>query len=99
MGRRTLAGPAIVEGVGLHTGARTTARCLPSAPGEGIRFRRTDLPGAPPIAALLSEVRSTERRTALGDDPVAGFILKFLKTEGVETAYIPQKPGTRTGDG
>ena len=71
MGRRTLAGPATVEGIGLHTGARTTARCLPSAPGEGIRFRRTDLPGTPPIAARLSEVRSTERRTALGDDPVS----------------------------
>ena len=34
--------------------------------------------------------------TALGDDPVADFILKFLKAEGVETAYIPSKPGTRT---
>ncbi len=34
--------------------------------------------------------------TAVGDDPVAEFILKFLRTEGVETAYIPQKPGTRT---
>jgi UDP-3-O-[3-hydroxymyristoyl] N-acetylglucosamine deacetylase / 3-hydroxyacyl-[acyl-carrier-protein] dehydratase len=71
MGRRTLARPATVEGVGLHTGVRTAARCLPSASGEGIRFRRTDLPGAPPIAARLSEVRSTERRTALGDEPAS----------------------------
>jgi UDP-3-O-[3-hydroxymyristoyl] N-acetylglucosamine deacetylase/3-hydroxyacyl-[acyl-carrier-protein] dehydratase len=71
MGRRTLARPATVEGIGLHTGVRTTARCLPSAPGEGIRFQRTDLPGAPPIAARLSEVRSTERRTALGEEPAS----------------------------
>src|ERR1051325_11051894 len=34
--------------------------------------------------------------TALGEDPVADFILKFLNGEGVETKYIPRKPGTRT---
>jgi 5-dehydro-2-deoxygluconokinase len=34
--------------------------------------------------------------TALGDDPVADFILKFLRQEGVETQFIPRKPGTRT---
>ncbi len=71
MSRRTLAAPACVEGVGLHTGVRTTARCLPAPAGAGIRFRHTDLPGAPLIAARLSEVRSTERRTALGEDPVS----------------------------
>src|SRR5207244_10975572 len=34
--------------------------------------------------------------TAVGEDPVADFILKFLKQEGVETKFIPRKPGTRT---
>lgn len=34
--------------------------------------------------------------TAVGEDPVADFILKFLRDEGVETAYIPRKLGTRT---
>src|SRR5215471_20558748 len=34
--------------------------------------------------------------TAVGDDPVGDFILKFLKDEKVETRYIPCKPGTRT---
>lgn len=34
--------------------------------------------------------------TAVGDDPVADFILKFLNQEGVETKFIPRKPGTRT---
>src|SRR5437762_9126496 len=34
--------------------------------------------------------------TAVGDDPVADFILKFLNDEGVETKFIPRKPGTRT---
>ena len=66
MGRRTLAAPAVVEGTGLHTGRTATARCLGAASGQGIVFRRVDLPGSPYIAARLSEVQSTERRTALG---------------------------------
>lgn len=34
--------------------------------------------------------------TAIGDDPVGDFILHFLKGEGVDTRYIPRKPGHRT---
>ena len=34
--------------------------------------------------------------TAVGEDPVGDFILKFLNDEGVETKFIPRKPTTRT---
>lgn len=34
--------------------------------------------------------------TAVGDDPVGDFLLKFLDDEGVDTTYIPCKPGHRT---
>jgi 5-dehydro-2-deoxygluconokinase len=34
--------------------------------------------------------------TAVGDDPVADFVLAFLEREGVETRFIPRKPGLRT---
>jgi 5-dehydro-2-deoxygluconokinase len=34
--------------------------------------------------------------TALGSDPVGDFILHALQREGVETRYIPRKPGKRT---
>src|ERR1044071_7259867 len=34
--------------------------------------------------------------TAVGEDPVGDFILKFLRDEKVETRFIPRKPGTRT---
>ncbi|HZB25789.1 MAG TPA: 5-dehydro-2-deoxygluconokinase [Vicinamibacterales bacterium] len=34
--------------------------------------------------------------TALGDDQVGDFVLSFLDREGVETRYIPRKPGKRT---
>jgi 5-dehydro-2-deoxygluconokinase len=34
--------------------------------------------------------------TAFGEDPVGDFILHFLDREGVDTRYIPRKPGRRT---
>lgn len=34
--------------------------------------------------------------TAVGDDQVGDFILHFLQNEGVETRFIPRKPGHRT---
>ncbi len=34
--------------------------------------------------------------TAIGEDPVGEFLLKFLKDEGVEIQFIPHKPGHRT---
>ncbi|GAB4575411.1 MAG: hypothetical protein Kow0077_26770 [Anaerolineae bacterium] len=34
--------------------------------------------------------------TAVGEDPVGDFILHFLEGEGVETRFIPRKPGHRT---
>lgn len=34
--------------------------------------------------------------TAVGNDPVGDFILYFLEHEGVETRFIPRKPGHRT---
>src|SRR6476620_12353491 len=34
--------------------------------------------------------------TALGEDQVGNFILHFLRNEGIETQYIPRKPGHRS---
>jgi len=34
--------------------------------------------------------------TAVGDDEVGEFVLRFLEREGVETRFIPHKPGHRT---
>ena len=66
MARRTLTRSACVSGIGLHTGSPASAVCQGAPSGQGIVFRRTDLPGAPIIPARLSEVQSTERRTVLG---------------------------------
>ncbi len=66
MPRRTIAAPASVQGVGLHTGVETTVTARPAASGSGIVFRRLDLPGSPEIRARVDEVEATERRTAIG---------------------------------
>src|SRR5438067_1288707 len=34
--------------------------------------------------------------TAVGADPVGDFLLHFLEREGVETRFVPRKPGKRT---
>ena len=34
--------------------------------------------------------------TGVGEDPVGDFVLHFLGKEGVDTGYIPRKPGART---
>jgi UDP-3-O-[3-hydroxymyristoyl] N-acetylglucosamine deacetylase/3-hydroxyacyl-[acyl-carrier-protein] dehydratase len=39
---------------------------LPAPAGQGIVFRRTDLPGKPEVPARLTEVEAVERRTAIG---------------------------------
>jgi UDP-3-O-[3-hydroxymyristoyl] N-acetylglucosamine deacetylase/3-hydroxyacyl-[acyl-carrier-protein] dehydratase len=67
MPRRTLAGVALVRGTGLHTGREASVRCLAAPAGQGIVFQRMDLPGAPRIPARITEVQSTDRRTALGE--------------------------------
>jgi UDP-3-O-[3-hydroxymyristoyl] N-acetylglucosamine deacetylase/3-hydroxyacyl-[acyl-carrier-protein] dehydratase len=65
--RRTLAAPATVGGIGLHTGRTVTARLLPATPGGGITVRRTDGDGEP-IRMVTDHVRSTDRGTTLGPE-------------------------------
>jgi len=65
MPRRTLESPVELVGVGLHTGARVTTRCCPASAGNGIVFRRTDLPDQPSIPARLDWIGATARRTQL----------------------------------
>jgi UDP-3-O-[3-hydroxymyristoyl] N-acetylglucosamine deacetylase/3-hydroxyacyl-[acyl-carrier-protein] dehydratase len=61
--QRTLARPATVSGVGLHTGEKGKVFFRPAPPDSGVRFVRTDLPGAPSV-----EVRPENAHF----DPTAG---------------------------
>lgn len=64
--RKTLAKPAVVRGIGLHTGAPSVMTFKPA--DNGITFLRTDIPGAKPIAARLESVGSTLRGTNLKNE-------------------------------
>jgi UDP-3-O-[3-hydroxymyristoyl] N-acetylglucosamine deacetylase/3-hydroxyacyl-[acyl-carrier-protein] dehydratase len=63
--RRTLARPAGIGGIGLHTGRPVTADLKPGDAGAGITVRRTDV-NARAIRAVTDHVHSTDRGTALG---------------------------------
>ncbi len=64
--RRSIRRPASVRGTGLHTGVRTEATFIAAPAGQGVVFRRVDLPSKPEVPARLSEVEAVERRTAIG---------------------------------
>ncbi|HEV7596170.1 MAG TPA: UDP-3-O-acyl-N-acetylglucosamine deacetylase [Gemmatimonadaceae bacterium] len=66
MSRKTLARPAVLEGIGLHLGVPCKITFQPAAARQGIVFRRTDCAGLPRIRAHVSEVSASERRTQLG---------------------------------
>lgn len=65
--RRSVSRTALVEGIGLHSGAQTQVRVHPASAGHGIVFKRTDLPGEPLIKAAVSSVQDGERCTVIGD--------------------------------
>lgn len=47
--QRTIAAPAVLTGVGLHSGQKTTLTFKPAEPNTGVHFERVDLPGRPRI--------------------------------------------------
>lgn len=62
----TIKAEVSLEGIGLHTGNKSTLTFRPAPANTGIRFFRTDLPGQPMIPARLNFVVATVRGTNLG---------------------------------
>lgn len=62
----TIKSEVTLEGIGLHTGNKSTLTFRPAPANTGIRFFRTDLPGCPMIPARLHFVVATVRGTNLG---------------------------------
>jgi UDP-3-O-[3-hydroxymyristoyl] N-acetylglucosamine deacetylase/3-hydroxyacyl-[acyl-carrier-protein] dehydratase len=63
--QRTIATATSFEGVGLHTGNRSTVTFCPAAESYGLRFVRADLPDAPEIPANVELVTDISRGTTL----------------------------------
>lgn len=64
--QRTVARTVSLDGAGVHSGESATLTFQPADPGTGVRFRRTDLEGAPEIPATLDHVVATDLGTTLG---------------------------------
>ncbi len=63
--QQTIAGPATLEGRGLHTNREVEVVLRSAEPGSGVTFVRTDLPGAPRIPLATARVENRGRRTCL----------------------------------
>lgn len=63
--QRTLVSQITVLGKGLHSGGAVTTVIKPAPADYGIRFVRTDLDGAPQVAALAENVVETSRSTVI----------------------------------
>jgi len=92
----TLATPsAILQGVGLHSGADASLRLLPAPAGVGLVFRL--LPSGQEIAACAANVIDTTRCTRLGTDgtevQTVEHILSALAGLGVHDAVIELRGG------
>lgn len=66
--QRTIRQKAVVEGIGLHTGAPAKLTFCPAPEDTGIYFVRRDLPGSPAISTQADRVKATTMATTLGGD-------------------------------
>lgn len=66
--QRTVAGKAHCRGIGVHSGKEVRLTIKPAVPNHGIRFVRTDLPGAPMVPALFKQVVDTSLATVIGSE-------------------------------
>ena len=102
--QQTLNGPLSFQGKGLHTGLNVQMTFLPAEAGSGIRFRRTDLEGAPEVEALADYVVDTSRGTTIERKDVRvstiEHVMAALWSCGVDNAVVEvDAPETPIMDG
>ena len=98
--RKTLSSPAVIKGIGLHTGLPAVMIFKPAQ--NGITFLRTDLPNATPIIADVYHVGSTLRGTNLKNETAevctVEHVLSALHALGITDVAIemdgPEPPVT-----
>ncbi|MBK6766862.1 MAG: bifunctional UDP-3-O-[3-hydroxymyristoyl] N-acetylglucosamine deacetylase/3-hydroxyacyl-ACP dehydratase [bacterium] len=64
--QRTIGNEIAISGIGLHTGKPVSMTMKPAPVNHGIVFHRTDIPGSPPIPAIVDHVIEIARGTVLG---------------------------------
>jgi UDP-3-O-[3-hydroxymyristoyl] N-acetylglucosamine deacetylase/3-hydroxyacyl-[acyl-carrier-protein] dehydratase len=76
--QRTIRNDVSVEGIGLHTGCRSSIVFRPAPVDSGIRFVRADLPGRPEIPALVDHVAELNRGTTLAIGPAKVYTVEHV---------------------
>jgi len=75
---KTLRQPAVLTGIGLHSGLTTSVRLIPAEAGAGIEFVRTDLPGTPSVRATNIDAGMAPFRTGLKNGPAEVHTVEHL---------------------
>ncbi len=75
---RTVGKVVEYSGVGIHTGSDVLIRFCPAEVGEGISFKRIDLPGQPVIPASWEYVFDTSRSTNLAINDVRIYTVEHV---------------------
>ncbi len=92
MNQQTISSALEFTGIGLHTGKESCIKLEPMPPDSGIVFRRADLPDAPPLKALASNVVNTQRCTVLGNGffkiSTVEHLLSSLYSIGIDNLMI-----------
>lgn len=76
--QHTIAREVSYSDIGLHSGRDVLMTLKPAAPGTGIVFVRTDLPGCPEIPALAENVSATVKATTLSANGAEVFTVEHL---------------------
>jgi UDP-3-O-[3-hydroxymyristoyl] N-acetylglucosamine deacetylase/3-hydroxyacyl-[acyl-carrier-protein] dehydratase len=102
--KRTVGREINYSGTGLHTGEKCTITFTPADPDHGIKFLRSDIPGAEPIPADIDHVVDIARGTtiAIGEARVytVEHILAALTGLGIDNVLIRMSgPEPPVGDG
>ncbi len=92
MMQKTVSSVIEFTGIGLHTGHEINARIIPSREDTGITFIRKDIPCAPAIKAMPSNVVATSYATSLGVNGVTVSTVEHLLAAfyglGVDNATV-----------
>lgn len=102
--QHTIGKDVTYKGLGLHSGMPVTMTMHPAAPGTGIIFKRSDLPGGPEVPAQSRYITNTLRATTLEKDEAKVFtvehVLSALYALQIDNCVIEMdSPEPPVGDG
>lgn len=102
--QHTIGKDVTYKGLGLHSGMPVTMTMHPAAPGAGIIFNRSDLPGGPEVPAQSRYITNTLRATTLEKGEAKVFtvehVLSALYALQIDNCVIEMdSPEPPVGDG